>query len=88
MRVSFLDRLPGAQRHYPKLLPLMNAAFESFDLSGYDLVVSSSHSCAKNVLTGAGTLHVCYCHTPDAPRLGAAPPRRRAGRRLGGSPRA
>ena len=64
VRVSFLDRLPGAQRHYPKLLPLMNAAFESFDLSGYDLVVSSSHSCAKNVLTGAGTLHVCYCHTP------------------------
>jgi glycosyltransferase involved in cell wall biosynthesis len=62
--VSFLDRLPGAQRHYPKLLPLMNAAFESFDLSGYDLVVSSSHSCAKNVLTDAGTLHVCYCHTP------------------------
>ena len=51
VRVSFLDRLPGAQRHYPKLLPLMNAAFESFDLSGYDLVVSSSHSCAKNVLT-------------------------------------
>ena len=64
VRVSFLDRLPGAQRHYPKLLPLMNAAFESFDLSGYDLVVSSSHSCAKNVLTDAGTLHVCYCHTP------------------------
>ena len=64
VRVSFLDRLPGAQRHYPKLLPLMNAAFESFDLSEYDLVVSSSHSCAKNVLTDAGTLHVCYCHTP------------------------
>jgi glycosyltransferase involved in cell wall biosynthesis len=64
VHVSFLDRLPGAQRHYPKLLPLMNAAFESFDLSGYDLVVSSSHSCAKNVLTDAGTLHVCYCHTP------------------------
>jgi glycosyltransferase involved in cell wall biosynthesis len=64
VHVSFLDRLPGAQRHYPKLLPLMNAAFESFDLSGYDLVVSSSHSCAKNALTEAGTLHVCYCHTP------------------------
>jgi len=64
VQVSFLDRLPGADRHYPKLLPLMNAAFESFDLSGYDLVVSSSHSCAKNVLTNAGTLHVCYCHTP------------------------
>jgi glycosyltransferase involved in cell wall biosynthesis len=64
VHTSFLDRLPGARTHYPKLLPLMNAAFESFDLSGYDLVVSSSHSCAKNVLTGPETLHVCYCHTP------------------------
>jgi glycosyltransferase involved in cell wall biosynthesis len=64
VNVSFLDRVPGARRHYPKLLPLMNAAFESFDLSAFDLVVSSSHSCAKNVLTTADTLHVCYCHTP------------------------
>jgi len=64
VHTSFLDRVPGAQTHYPKLLPLMNTAFESFDLSGFDLVVSSSHSCAKNVLTGADTLHVCYCHTP------------------------
>lgn len=61
---SFLDRIPGARRNYPKLLPLMNAAFESFDLADYDLVVSSSHSCAKNVLTPPQTLHVCYCHTP------------------------
>jgi glycosyltransferase involved in cell wall biosynthesis len=61
---SFLDRIPGARRHYPKLLPLMNLAFESFDLDGFDLVVSSSHSCAKNVITGPRTLHVCYCHTP------------------------
>jgi glycosyltransferase involved in cell wall biosynthesis len=64
VHTSFLDRVPGAHRHYPKLLPLMNAAFESFDLSGYDLVVSSSHSCAKNVLTDVDALHVCYCHTP------------------------
>ena len=64
VHASFLDRIPGARTHYPKLLPLMNAAFESFDLGGYDLVVSSSHSCAKNVLTGPDTLHVCYCHTP------------------------
>jgi glycosyltransferase involved in cell wall biosynthesis len=64
VHTSFLDRLPGARRHYPRLLPLMNAAFESFDLDRFDLVVSSSHSCAKNVLTGPETLHVCYCHTP------------------------
>lgn len=61
---SFLDRLPKARTQYPKLLPLMNRAFESFDLADHDLVVSSSHSCAKNVLTGPDTLHVCYCHTP------------------------
>src|ERR1017187_1811715 len=61
---SFLNRIPGAVRHYPKLLPLMNRAFRSFDLSSFDLVLSSSHACAKNVRTPPGTLHVCYCHTP------------------------
>jgi glycosyltransferase involved in cell wall biosynthesis len=64
VQASFLDRLPGATRIYPRLLPLMNAAFESFDLSAYDLVLSSNHACAKNVITAPGTLHVCYCHTP------------------------
>ncbi len=61
---SFLNRIPGAARHYPKLLPLMNRAFRSFDLSSFDLVLSSSHACAKNVRTPPGTLHICYCHTP------------------------
>jgi glycosyltransferase involved in cell wall biosynthesis len=64
VHTSFLDRLPGATRYYPRLLPLMNTAFESFDLDGYDLVISSNHACAKNVITAPGTLHVCYCHTP------------------------
>jgi glycosyltransferase involved in cell wall biosynthesis len=64
VNTSFLDRLPGARRHYPRLLPFMNAAFKSFDLDGYDLVISSNHACAKNVITRPGTLHVCYCHTP------------------------
>jgi glycosyltransferase involved in cell wall biosynthesis len=61
---SFLNRIPAATTQYPKLLPLMNRAFRSFDLSSFDLVLSSSHACAKNVRTGPGTLHVCYCHTP------------------------
>jgi glycosyltransferase involved in cell wall biosynthesis len=61
---SFLSRIPGAVRHYPKLLPLMNRAFRSFDFSGFDLVLSSSHACAKNVRTPPRALHVCYCHTP------------------------
>jgi len=62
VHASFLNRIPGAARNYPKLLPLMNAAFRSFDLRGFDLVLSSNHACAKNVRTPA--LHVCYCHTP------------------------
>jgi glycosyltransferase involved in cell wall biosynthesis len=61
---SFLNRIPGAVAHYPKLLPLMNRAIRSFDLSGFDLVLSSSHACAKNVRKPPGALHVCYCHTP------------------------
>src|SRR5829696_1850783 len=82
VHTSFLDRLPGARAHYPKLLPLMNLAFESFDLSGFDLVVSSSHSCAKNVLTGTDALHFCYCHTP---MRHAWEPRHLAGELSGGS---
>jgi glycosyltransferase involved in cell wall biosynthesis len=42
----------------------MDRAFRSFDLSGFDLIVSSSHASAKNVRTPPGTVHVCYCHTP------------------------
>ncbi|HEY4812636.1 MAG TPA: glycosyltransferase [Solirubrobacteraceae bacterium] len=64
VHASFLSRIPGAARHYPKLLPLMNRAFRSFDLSSFDLVLSSSHACAKNVRTPPHALHVCYCHTP------------------------
>ena len=64
VHASFLNRIPTATRNYPKLLPLMNRAFESFDLGGFDLVLSSSHANAKNVHTPPGTLHVCYCHTP------------------------
>jgi glycosyltransferase involved in cell wall biosynthesis len=64
VHASYLNRIPGAVRHYPKLLPLMNGAFRSLNLSGFDLVLSSSHACAKNVRTPPGAIHVCYCHTP------------------------
>ena len=46
---------PGRGPHYPKLLPLMDRAFRSFDLSRFDLVISSNHACAKNVRTPPGT---------------------------------
>src|SRR3954465_9186231 len=62
--VSFLQRLPGARRHYRQYLPLMPFAIEQFNLSGYDLVLSSSYAVAKGVLTGPDQLHICFCHTP------------------------
>ncbi len=58
VHASFLNKIPTATRNYPKLLPLMNRAFESFDLSGLDLVLSRSHANAKNVRTPAGKRHV------------------------------
>jgi glycosyltransferase involved in cell wall biosynthesis len=64
IRTSFLQRLPGATRHYPRLLPLMPLAFEQFDLSDFDLVVSSSHACAKGVVTRPDQVHVSYVHAP------------------------
>jgi len=64
VRTSFLQRLPFARRHFRTYLPLMPLAIEQFDLSGYDLVLSSSHAFAKGVLTGPGQLHVAYVHAP------------------------
>ncbi len=61
---SFLNRVPGARVHYTRFLPFMDLAFRAFDLSRFDLVISSNHACAKNVRTPAGVPHVCYCHTP------------------------
>jgi glycosyltransferase involved in cell wall biosynthesis len=64
VHASLLERLPGATEHYMRLLPLMDRAWRSFDLSGFDLVISSNHASAKNVRTPPGVPHVCYCHTP------------------------
>jgi glycosyltransferase involved in cell wall biosynthesis len=58
---SFLNPL---RRWHRSLLPLMPMALESFDLRGYDLVVSSESGPAKGVITSSGTRHLCYCHTP------------------------
>jgi len=61
---SFLQRLPGVRRYFRTLLPLFPRAIESLDVSGYDLVISSSHAVAKGVRTAGDQLHICYCHTP------------------------
>lgn len=64
IRTSFVQKLPGAKNHHQWYLPLYPYAFEQFDLSAYDIVISSSHSCAKGIITKPTTLHICYCHSP------------------------
>ena len=61
---SFIQRLPFAEKKYRNYLPLMPLAVEQLDLSGYNLIISSSYAVAKGVITGPDQLHVCYCHSP------------------------
>lgn len=61
---SFLQKLPFANPHFRNYLPLMPLAIEQFDLSAYDLILSSNHAVAKGVTTRADQLHICYVHTP------------------------
>ena len=64
IHTSWMQYLPGWRRffrHYFMLYPL---AFNSFDLSAYDLVISSSSAYAKGVRVRPGAVHICYCHTP------------------------
>lgn len=61
---SFIQKLPKAKTSYQKYLPLFPFAIEHFDLSSYDLIISSSHCAAKGVITGPDQVHICYCHTP------------------------
>ena len=64
VRTTFIQRLPFARRLFRWYLPFMPLAIEQLDLSGYDLVLSSSHAVAKGVLTGPGQLHISYVHSP------------------------
>lgn len=64
IRTSYLQKIPVLNKRHQLLLPFFPAAFESFDLSEFDLVISSSHCCAKGVVTRPDTLHVSYCHSP------------------------
>lgn len=63
-RTSFIQKLPFAAKRYRSYLPFMPLAVEQFDLSNYDLIISSSHAVAKGVLTGPAQVHICYCHSP------------------------
>lgn len=64
LRTSFLQQLPWGVSRYQWYLSLMPTATESYDLSEYDVVLSSSSALAKGIITQSNTLHICYCHTP------------------------
>lgn len=61
---SFLQNFPLAKTHHELYAFLMPLAFESFDFSEYDLVISVTSEAAKGIITKPGTLHICYCLTP------------------------
>ena len=64
VHVSWMQRLPGWKTHFKAYLPLYPFAVRSFDLRGYDLIISSSSAWAKGVRVPLGAIHVCYCYTP------------------------
>ncbi|MED6340272.1 MAG: glycosyltransferase [SAR324 cluster bacterium] len=64
IRTSFVQHLPFGVKKYRHYLPLFPLAIEQFDLSAYDLIVSSSHCVAKGVRPNNSTFHISYVHTP------------------------
>jgi len=64
IRTSVLQKVPFSRRRYKWLMPFMPTATERYDLSEFDVVLSSTSAFAKGVITRPETLHVCYCHTP------------------------
>lgn len=90
IRTSFLQHLPRQVALARLYLAWYPYAFESFDLRGYDLILSSSSAFAKGVIPPAGARHICYCHNParflwdTASYLGGEPLGRTAGWLLAG----
>lgn len=64
IRTSFMQRLPAWRTQFRRYVALYPTAFERFDLSSYDLIISSSSAFAKGIIPRPGALHICYCHTP------------------------
>lgn len=64
VKTSFIQKLPTAKQNHRKFLQLFPIAIEQFDLSDYDLILSSSSAVAKGVKTRKNQLHICYCHSP------------------------
>ena len=61
---SFIQKLPKSKTKWKNYLPLFPYAVEQFDLSEYDVIISSSHAVAKGVITNANQTHICYIYSP------------------------
>ncbi len=64
VKTSFIERLPFGKTKYRSYLPLFPLAIEQFDLTDYELIISSSSCVAKGVLTRQDQLHITYMHSP------------------------
>lgn len=64
IKTSFVQRLPFSQKRYRNYLPLFPLAVESFNLKGYDLILSSSHCVAKGVIPPPDCCHISYVYSP------------------------
>ncbi len=64
IRTSFLQRMPLIKSKYQWYITLMPSATEGYDLSEFDVIVSSTSAFAKGIITKPGAIHICYCHTP------------------------
>jgi glycosyltransferase involved in cell wall biosynthesis len=63
-KTSFIQKLPFSKKHFRNYLPFFPKAIESFNLSSYDLIISSSWAVAKGIKKTDNQVHICYCHTP------------------------
>ena len=61
---SFIQKLPFSKSKYRNYLPLFPLAVEQFDLTKYEVIISSSHAVAKGVLTRPDQLHISYVYSP------------------------
>ena len=64
IRTSFMQKFPFLNRHFKKYLLFYPKAIKSFDLSAYDVILSSSSAFAKGIKKSKNTIHICYCYTP------------------------
>lgn len=63
-KTSFIQKLPTVKKNHRKFLQLFPIAIEQFDLTDYDLIISSSSAVAKGIKVNKNQLHICYCHSP------------------------